>query len=320
MPSAQDKTEYGRQGRAKGVLLMMNKLRMTNSSLSFTIMVYTILGLLSLCFIFPFIMVISTSLLSQEAVLKYGTFQVIPKTFDITAYKLVLGQGSGIYRAYGITIFRVVVGTFLSLMVTAALAYGLSKKFLPGRNVFITLIFITMVFSGGLIPTYMTVKSLGLIDTVWAMIIPHLVSSTYFIVLKAFFNQIPEGIEESASIDGANPFQVLVYIVVPLSLPSIATIGLFYGVWHWNDWFYAAIYLNDYKIMPVQILLRDAIILLSGEKFGLTMTVVDKSVRRPPSIAFKSAIIIITTIPILFVYPFIQKYFVKGALIGSIKG
>ena len=298
----------------------MNRYKLSNSSFGFTIGVYFVLAMLALCFLFPFIMVISTSLLSQAAVAKDGTFQVIPKTFDLSAYKLILGEGSAIYNAYGITALRVFLGTFLNLLFTTALAYGLSKKFLPGRNVFITFIFITMIFSGGLIPTYMVVKWLGLTNTVWALMIPGLINAYNFIIMKAFFNQLPEALEESASIDGANPIQILFRVVIPLSLPAIATIGLFYGVAHWNAWFDAAIYINDYNKMPLQILLRDAIIHLSGEKMGLSMTVVDPSAPRPPNIAFKSAIIIISTLPILFIYPFIQKYFVKGAMIGSIKG
>jgi putative aldouronate transport system permease protein len=298
----------------------MANYRMTNTSKSFMIVIYLILGLLTLCFLFPFIMIISTSLMSQDAVLKYGTFQLIPKTFDLSAYQIILSKGSLIYSGYLVTTIRVVVGTSLNLLFTTALAYGLSKRYLPGRNGFITFIFITMIFSGGLIPTYMVVKSLHLVNTLWALMIPNLVNAYNFIIMKAFFDQIPESLEESASIDGANPIQILMRIVIPLSLPSIATIGLFYGVAHWNAWFDAAIFINDYHKMPLQIILRDVVIHLSGDKVGLGMTVVNTNIKRPPSIAFSSAVIIISTLPILFVYPFIQKYFVKGALIGSIKG
>lgn len=298
----------------------MQNYKLTNSSLRFTVVIYILLSLLAICFLFPFIMVISTSLLSQEAVMKYGTFQVIPRSFDLSSYKLILGRGSAIYNAYGITAIRVIGGTALNLIFTTALAYGLSKTYLPGRNGFITFIFLTMIFSGGLIPSYMVVKWLGLLDSIWALMIPSLINAYNFIIMKAFFSQIPEALEESAHIDGANPIQTLFLIVIPLSLPSIATIGLFYGVAHWNAWFDAAIYISDYDKMPLQILLRDAIIHLTADKVGLSMTVIDRSTPRPPGIAFKSAIIIISTLPILFVYPFIQKYFVKGAMIGSIKG
>ncbi|MBP1994739.1 carbohydrate ABC transporter permease [Paenibacillus eucommiae] len=294
--------------------------KMTNASTGFMVVIYTLLVVLALCFLFPFIMIVSTSLMSQAAVLKYGTFQLIPKTLDLTAYKIVLSKGSLIYSGYMITIIRVVVGTSLNLLFTAALAYGLSKRYLPGRNGFITFIFITMIFSGGLIPTYMVVKSLHLVNTIWALMIPNLINAYNFIIMKAFFDQIPESLEESASIDGANPLQILFRIVIPLSLPSIATIGLFYGVTHWNAWFDAAIFINDYDKMPLQIILRDVIIHLTGDKVGLSMTVVNPNIKRPPTIAFSSAVIVISTLPILFVYPFIQKYFVKGAMIGSIKG
>lgn len=298
----------------------MTNYRMTNSSTGFMIMIYLILFLLALCFLFPFIMVISTSLMSQEDVLKYGTFQLIPKSFNLSAYQIILSKGSLIYSGYLITTIRVVAGTSLNLLFTIALAYGLSKRYLPGRKTFITYIFITMIFSGGLIPTYMVVKSLHMVNTLWALLIPNLINAYYFIIMKAFFDQIPESLEESASIDGANPIQILIRIVLPLSLPSIATIGLFYGVDHWNAWFDAAIFINDYNKMPLQIILRDVIIHLSGDNAGMAMSVMNRNVKLPPSIAFSSAVIIITTLPILFVYPFIQKYFVKGALVGSVKG
>ncbi len=298
----------------------MTNYKMMNSSVWFVVMVYAILVVLAMCFLFPFIMIVSTSLLSQEAVLKYGTFQFIPKTFDLSAYKMILSKGSLIYSGYKITAIKVILGTFLNLVFTTALAYGLSKKYLPGRNAFILFIFVTMIFNGGLIPTYMVVKTLNLVNTIWALMIPGLVNAYNFIIMKAFFSQIPEGLEESAGIDGANPVQILLRIVIPLSLPSLATIGLFYGVAHWNAWFDAAIFINDYNKMPLQIVLRDAIIHLSADRVGISMTVVDTTIRRPPTIAFRSAIIIISTLPILFVYPFIQKYFVKGAMMGSIKG
>ncbi|WP_238177765.1 carbohydrate ABC transporter permease [Paenibacillus contaminans] len=293
---------------------------LSNPGRTFTILNYLLLGSLSLAFLLPFVMIVSTSLMTQADVLKYGTFRLVPNDIDLSAYRMILSKGSMIYSGYLVTAIRVVVGTFLNLAFTTALAYGLSKKKLAGRNAFISFIFITMVFSGGLIPTYMVVKALGLTNTIWALMIPNLINAYNFILMKTFFTQMPDSLEESACIDGANPLQILLRIVVPLSLPSLATIGLFYGVAHWNAWFDAAIFINDYNKMPLQIILRDAIIHLSGDKVGLSMTVIDTSIKKPPTIAFRSAIIVISTLPILLVYPYIQKYFVKGVMIGSVKG
>ncbi|MFD0960634.1 carbohydrate ABC transporter permease [Paenibacillus chungangensis] len=297
-----------------------NRNKLTNANPVFTTVNYILLGLLSFAFLLPFVMIVSTSLMTQEDVLKYGTFRLFPNTVDFSAYRMILSEGSMIYSGYGVTAIRVILGTFLNLTFTSALAYGLSKKYLAGRNVFIWFVFITMVFSGGLIPTYMVVKSLGLTNTIWALMIPNLINAFNFILMKVFFSQLPDSLEESAWIDGANPLQTLLLIVVPLSLPSLATIGLFYGVAHWNAWFDAAIFINDYDKMPLQIILRDAIIHMSGDHVGLSMTVVDTTIKKPPTIAFRSAIIVVSTLPILLVYPYIQKYFVKGVMIGSLKG
>src|SRR5690606_33116668 len=167
-----------------------------------------------------------------------------------------------ILDAYKNTIFRVVVGTLLNVIFTATLAYGLSKKSLPGRNLFITFIFITMLLCGGLIPTYMLIDGIGLKYSPWVMIIPSLISAWYFLIMKSFFSTIPAEIEESSLIDGATPLQILIRRIFPLSIPSFATIGLLYAVYHWNEWFTASIYINDVHKLPIQVIMRN--ILLAG--------------------------------------------------------
>ncbi|MFE5320940.1 carbohydrate ABC transporter permease [Paenibacillus sp. NPDC056579] len=275
-----------------------------------------VLVMLSLMFLIPFVAVLSTSFISAEESMRRGAFVLIPEKLDFTAYDLLLNRGPLIFNAYKVTIFKVVVGTFLNLLFTATLAYGLSRKQLPGRNGLVLIIFLTMIFHGGLIPTYMLIDNLSIKDTLWALIIPGLVSAWNLFILRNFFMSLPEELEESAIIDGASPAVILWKIVVPLSMPAIATIGLFYAVHHWNDWFGASIYINEQSKLPIQVVMRN--ILLSGVTQNETQ--LEFVHDPPPAATLKSAIIIVSTLPILFVYPFIQRYFVKGVMVGSIKG
>jgi putative aldouronate transport system permease protein len=278
---------------------------------------YIFQTLLSLTFIVPFLIVLSTSFVSEEEVMRRGAFILMPQKLDLTAYKMLLSGGSILFNAYKVTIFRVVVGTLLNLTFTSMLAYGLSKKNLPGRNLFITMIFITMLFGGGLIPTYMLIKGLRLVNSIWVMIIPGLISAWNMIIMRNFFYTIPDSLEESATLDGATPMQILLKIIFPLSLPAFATIGLFYAVGHWNAWFDAAIYINDRSKMPVQIIMRNIVLTMTTQDVNNEF-ISDFGVR-PPAQTLKSAVIIVSTIPILCIYPFLQKHFVKGIMIGSIK-
>ena len=293
-------------------------LRMSKGEKVFQVFLIAFMFVLALIFILPFVVVLSTSFVSAEEAARRGSYILWPEEISLTAYKMFLSSGSNLWHAYGNTIFITVVGTFLNLLVTSMLAYGLSRKNLPGRNIFITMIFITMIFSGGLIPTYLVVKTLRLTNTIWAMIIPSLVGTWHFVLLKTFFQGIPDSLEESAMLDGATPWQILTRIVLPLSKPAIATVGLFYAVGHWNSWFAAAMYTDDRKYWPVQILLRNLIFSASTNEANAEMAVeIGSSV--PPGETIKCACIIITTLPIICVYPFLQKYFVQGVVVGSIK-
>lgn len=296
----------------------MSVIKMTTGEKVFQIFNYIFLVLLSLTFLIPFLVVFSTSFVSEAEAMRRGSFILIPQKFDLTAYKMLLSGGSILFNAYKITIFRVVVGTFLNLTFTSMLAYGLSKRNLPGRNFFITLIFITMLFGGGLVPTYMLIKSLGLVDSVWVMIIPGLISAWNTIIMRNFFYTIPDSLEESATLDGASPLQILIKIIFPVSLPAFSTIGLFYAVGHWNSWFDAAIYINDRNKMPVQVIMRNIVLTMTTQDLN-TEFISDFGVR-PPAQTLKCAVIIVSTVPILCIYPFLQKHFVKGVLVGSIKG
>jgi len=285
---------------------------------TFQIVNYSFLTLISLSFIIPFLVVLATSFVSENELIARGNFILIPRDLDFTAYNLLLSKGSLIYNAYGITFLRVLIGTLLNLAFTAMMAYGLARRDLPGRNGLITLVFITMLIGGGLVPNYLLMKSIHLLNTFWVMIIPGLISSWNLIIMRNFFMQIPVELEESAIIDGASPLGVLVRIVFPLSLPTFATIGLFYAVGHWNAWFDAAIYINNTQMHPLQLILRQVVLSMTSEEINTTMTA--GMMERPTAQSLKAAAIIATTVPILFVYPFLQKYFVKGVLTGSIKG
>ncbi|OOC58623.1 carbohydrate ABC transporter permease [Paenibacillus ihbetae] len=271
---------------------------------------------LSLMFVIPFLAVLSTSFISAEESMRRGAFVLIPERLDFTAYDVLLNRGKIILNAYQVTLFRVIVGTFLNLLFTSMLAYGLARRSLPGRNGLVLFIFLTMIFQGGLIPNYMLMDTLGLKDSLWVLIFPSLVSAWNLFILRNFFMGLPEELEESAVIDGATPQLILFKIVIPLSMPAMATIGLFYAVHHWNDWFGASIYINDINKMPIQVIMRN--ILLTG--ITQNEAQLEYVQNPPPAATLKSAVIIISTLPILFVYPFLQKYFVKGVMVGSIKG
>lgn len=294
----------------------MSAIKPTVGERTFDVFNILILAVLSLLFLLPFLAVFSTSFISAEESMRRGAFVLIPEKIDFGAYDMLLNRGMIIYNAYKVTFFRITVGTFLNLLFTATLAYGLSRRTLPGRNTFVMIIFITMIFHGGLIPTYMLIDKIGLKDTLWVLVIPGLISAWNLFIMRNFFLALPEELEESAIIDGATPAVILWKIIIPLSMPAIATIGLFYTVHHWNDWFGASIYINSQSLLPIQVIMRN--ILLTGLLQDETQ--VEYIRDPPPAASLKSAVVMISTLPILFVYPFIQKYFVKGMMVGSIKG
>lgn len=275
---------------------------------------YLFLTLLTLAFIVPLLFVLSSSFVSAAEQVRRGTFILIPQEFDFAAYQRIFSSRT-IWTAYGVTLFRVIVGVAFNLFFTATFAYVLSKKGLPGRNILTLFIFIPLVFGGGLIPTFLTVDAVGLRNSVWALIIPSLVNPFWLLIMRNFFMTIPAELEEAATIDGASPLTVLFRIVLPLSMPILATIGLFYAVFHWNAWFDAAIYIDSVSKQPVQLLLRN--VLQSGVIMDQVAGATDV---QPPSSALKAALTVITALPILCVYPFLQRYFVKGVLIGGVKG
>jgi putative aldouronate transport system permease protein len=279
----------------------------------FRVVNVVVLGGFALICLLPFLNVLGSSF-ATPGELATRPFVVIPETFTLDAYRYILST-STIFRALGVSLFVTVAGTFVSLLLTALMAYALSKRYLRGRRVINFLVVFTMLFSGGMIPTFIVVQKLGLIDSLWALILPVAINAFNFVIMRSFFQAIPDSLEEAARIDGCSDLGVFLRIVLPLSLASIATIGLFYAVGYWNTYQNAILYINDSTKWPIQILLRQIVIVASG--MNADATVVDVV---PPAQSVKMSVIVVATLPMLLVYPFIQRYFVKGALIGSVKG
>lgn len=261
--------------------------------------------------VFPLLYVLAVSLTPYAEVLKRGGFAIVPHKVTFEAYAAFLNDAK-IPRAYGVTVFITVVGTFVNLLVTSLMAYPLSKKELPYRSALLLVIVFTLLFSGGVIPTYLIVKATGLVNSLWAMIVPGAVSSFYLLIMKTFFENLPESIDEAAKIDGAGETRILLTIVLPLSLPILATVGLFYAVGHWNEFFGAIIYVSDNAKHPLQVILRGIL--------NQSQMPEQDFERVLPTETLQMAAVILSTLPIVVVYPFIQKYFTQGALLGSVKG
>lgn len=282
----------------------------------FDVLNYSFLALFSLCTILPFLYILAGSF-ATDAELTTRAFFLIPKTVSLAAYKFIFSTGT-LIRSVFVSVYITVVGTAINLFFSFTMAYSLSRKGLAGRNVVMNLVIFSMLFSGGLIPTYLVVKGLGLVNTYWAVLLPGAISAFYMIVIKTFFQELPNELEESARIDGCTDLGVLWRIVLPLSKPVIATFALFYAVGHWNDFFSALLYLNDSSKWPLQVVLRQIVMLSQGSIGDLSS--LDPTFVKPPDQSIKMAIIIVGTLPILLVYPFLQKHFAKGVMIGALKG
>lgn len=247
---------------------------------------------------------------------------LFPKGINFEGYKMVF-KNSQIWNGYKNTIIYTTLGTTINLLVTLPAAYALSRKDFVGRNIIMGILVVTMFISGGLIPSYLLIRNLGMINTIWALIIPNAASVYNVIVTRTFFQtSIPEELTDSARIDGASNLSIFTRIVLPLSLPIIAVMALFYGVGHWNSYFSAMIYLKDQDLYPLQLVLRQILVLqeLSGEMTMTQATVELLEHQATVADTVKYAVIIVATLPLIVIYPFMQRFFVKGVMIGSIKG
>ena len=283
---------------------------------AFDIFNATSMTLMMLICIYPMIYVIFASLSDSNEFMRNSGFLFHPVGFSVKAYALVF-ENPMILKGYFNTIVILILGTSFSVFLTAVGAYVLSRKNLYIQKPLMLLIVFTMFFSGGLIPFYFTVKNLGLMDTRWALIIPTCISTYNLIIMRVSFLGIPDSLEESAKMDGANDFIVLFRIILPLSMPVIAVMILYYGVGIWNSWFNAMIFLRDRELFPLQLILRE--ILIQSDMSNMTTSIGDSD-KFQVGETVKYATRVIATLPILLIYPFLQKYFVKGIMIGAVKG
>ncbi|GGD80149.1 carbohydrate ABC transporter permease [Paenibacillus nasutitermitis] len=278
---------------------------------------YVFLTLFSIATLFPLYYVFIVSITPFSEVLRNGGFIIWPSEFTFTAYKEIFSSRT-IPDALKITVFITVIGTFLNLAVTSLLAYPMSKSHIPGRNFILLALVFTMLFSGGLIPTYLVIRGIGLYNTVWAMIIPGMVSTFNLLIMKTYFQNLPSELEDAAKVDGCGDLATLFRIILPLSMPIMATLGLFYGVTHWNEYFKGIMYITDRSLVPIQVVLRNMIQSANVSQELATTNTLELAQLPPETV--KMATVVVATLPILIVYPFLQKYFIKGMMIGAIKG
>ena len=272
-----------------------------------------LLFMFALATFLPFVYIVACSFATQAEILQKG-FLLFPTKFSLEAYQYIFSTDS-LARSMYVTIYITVVGTVINIVFTVLMAYPLSHPYLMGRKTVIFLITFTMMFNPGIIPAFLVVKSMGMLNTWWALLIPNAISAFNLIILKNFFAQIPSELKESAKIDGANDLVILWRVVIPISLSAIATFSLFYAVGNWNSFMNPLLYINDSKKWPIQILLRQIVLMSSGgagDSEGVIVKIEPQTV--------KMAVVVVATAPILIVYPFLQKYFVQGVMVGSIKG
>ncbi|HWT74000.1 MAG TPA: carbohydrate ABC transporter permease [Mobilitalea sp.] len=282
------------------------------------ILIYCALIALCLIIVLPCINIVALSFNDGKDAARGGIY-FWTRVFSLDNYKEVFRDGK-IMKAYTITVSRTVIGTVACLLFTSFAAYSLKEKELPGRKIITMLITFTMLFSGGMIPTYIQFNKLGLIDNFWVYVVPSLVNVTYLLMMRTFFESIPDSLEESAKLDGCGYFKIYAKIVMPLSKPVIAVVGLYTAVNHWNDWFSGAFYMRSSDLWPVQTVLQQMLSRAMASKEVTTVAqAIAQNANAVTSDSLKMAAVVVTTVPILCVYPFVQKYFTKGVMIGAVK-
>ncbi|SDC16364.1 putative aldouronate transport system permease protein [Paenibacillus sp. UNCCL117] len=277
--------------------------------------IYLFLIVAGLATLLPLVNILSKAVSDESAVIS-GKVGIIPVGFQLNTMKYVVSS-SQFLHSIGISLLITVVGTFLAILLTVLTAYPLSKRYLPGISFIMILFIFTMMFNGGIIPNYLLMKQLHLINSLWSLMLPALISVFNMLVIKSYYESLPEALEESAKMDGARNFTILFKIIIPLSVPVIATIALFYAVYFWNDYFHPMLYINDAGLKPLQLYLRD--IVMDADSSNAVNKSVDDMMNISPE-GIRAATVIASIIPMLLVYPYLQKHFVKGVLIGSVKG
>ena len=292
----------------------MHKMHNTASGRIFDVFNFIFLGLIGVVTVVPFLYIVAGSF-ATESELATRPFFIIPETITIDAYRYIFSTDS-VIRSLGVSIFVTVVGTLISMVLTLTMAYPLSRKNMVGRNFILNLVLFSMLFSGGMIPTYLLVKNLGLLDSLWSLILPLAINPFNLIIVKTFFQELPKELEDASKMDGCSELQTFWKVMLPLSKPVIATFTLFYAVFYWNDFFQALLYLTDTTKWPIQLLLQQ-LVMVANVGLG---DMQEALLYEPPEESIKLAVIVVATIPILVFYPFLQKHFAKGVMLGSVKG
>jgi putative aldouronate transport system permease protein len=284
----------------------------------FTIVNYAVLMLVVLVVMYPLVFVLSASFSDPKYIMS-GEVLLWPKGLTFDSYSKIF-QNADILRGFSNTVLYTALGTLINLILTICGAYPLSRRDFVGRNAIMALFVFTMFFNGGLIPTFILIKNLDMLNTLWVMIIPSAVSIWNIIIMRTFFQQsIPSELQEAATIDGCTNFQILRKVVLPLSMPIIAVTILFYAVGHWNSFFNALLYLSDKNKFPLQLVLRE--ILIQGQTDDMVKASTESAIKQQRAVeGIKYAVLVVANIPMLILYPFLQRYFVKGIMIGAIKG
>jgi putative aldouronate transport system permease protein len=294
-------------------------MKLTKGDLAYQIVIYTVVTLLLLAAIFPLFYVISTSFISEQEWNASGGRAIVPVKPTLIAYRTIVQQGRTFMMAFWVSVQRTSLGTALTVFFSMCLGYVLSRKGLPFKTAILAMTLVTILFGGGLIPTFLVVNAVGIYDTLWAMIIPGLVDSWAVLIFRQFFMNTPESIEESARIDGAGEITIMWVIIVPLSKAVIAALTLFTAVGHWNSWFDAAVFIKNTDLKPFQLLMRN---LFTNTNLAIEMQLNLGSfalMNRVSPHSTRMAITVVGTIPILCIYPFLQKYFTKGVYMGAVK-
>ncbi len=283
---------------------------------AFSIFNYTLFILVGVLMLFPLWNVIVISLTDYRDYVA-NPLMLFPKEVTFEAYNYIFANDE-LVTSLKVTVMITLIGTTLSMLFSVAGAYALSKKKMPGRNLFLSLILFTMFFSGGIIPNFLLIRDLGMHDTLMALVVPNLINTWYLIIMKNYFGGLPEALEESARIDGANDLVILLKIVLPISMPIIATFTLFYGVDRWNEWWNAMMYLNDTRKYPLQLVLRNLIV-KNFSSASMATAYAQTNAEFVAKENIKMATAVVAIVPITLVYPFLQKYFAKGVMVGAIK-
>ncbi|MCD9025583.1 carbohydrate ABC transporter permease [Cohnella silvisoli] len=282
--------------------------------------IIVLVSLFSLACLFPFLMVISGSLSTEKDIVDLG-YRLIPKHITFDSYRILLLGSSRITDAYGISVIVTVAGTVLSVLATSMGAYVMARRSFKYRNILSIYVIITMLFNGGLVPWYIIcVRYLHLKDTLWAMILPPLANAFNMFLIRNFMLSIPEDIHESAKMDGAGEFRIYYRLILPLAKPVLATVGLFVALGYWNDWFLGLMFVDKQELQPLQLLLRALVSNVEFLKSSSNAAAMQQISAQMPSESIKMALTVVTIGPIVFLYPFVQRYFVQGLMVGAVKG